>query len=587
MKFEFRLIATLALALLALIGCRDQPQPLFIEVDHSRRAVTTEAATVRDALAAAGVSLAGLDRVSPDLYVETEPGMVIVVTRVEERIETARVPVPFERKTVTNEALPAGETRLIQLGVNGEDEITYRIVLENGIEVERAQVSRLPVVEPVDEIIAVGAQDRLQPIPVDGTLAYLSGGNAWVMRETSTARRPLTTEGDLDSRVFELSPDGRWLLYSRRLEGDIETPINQLWMVNTTIVGEQPISLPIRGVLYAEWSPAGGQVAYSTAERTPSAPGWRANNDLWLVRPEELFAPSQERPITVTQVISPSTAGVYSWWGTTFRWSPDGRRVAYARADQIGVVDLLSRTTTVLANFAAYQTYSEWVWVPSLNWSPDSRFVAAVVHGPPLADESATASLPRPDAQPASASRPSEQTVSPGQAGAANQTAPQDNPIFDLWLFAADGSLKANIADQVGMWTVPAWGALGIVYGQAVNPLQSVDSRYKLILRDQDGSNPRQLFPIAEEPGVEAPPQVVWSPNGQKFIFVYNGNLYLADLEGVAPKQLTSNNQNSQPRWAAGLAGRQTVPGVGSTRALTSTATITATDVVTPADDVR
>jgi hypothetical protein len=549
---RFLFLAALALVLLALVSCQDRPRQVFIEVDNSRRTVTADVATVRDALAAAGVTLGPLDRVSPDLYVETEQGMVIVVTRVEEKLETTRVPVPFGRKTVTNEALPAGETRLIQLGVNGEDEITTRIVLENGSEVERTEVSRVPLVKPVDEIIAVGAQDSLPPVPLAGAVAYLSAGNAWVMRDTSAGRRPLTTEGDLDGRVFDLSPDGRQLLYSRRLDGDVKTPINQLWLANTTIVGEAPISLPIRGVLYAGWSPDGTRIAYSTAERTASSPGWRANNDLWLIRPGD--------PISqATQVISASTAGVYSWWGTTFEWAPDGRQLAYARADQIGAVDILSATTIVLADFTAYRTHSEWVWVPSLTWSPDSRFVAAAVHGPPVAGE---------------------------PAPAVGQVEPQDSPVFDLWLFAADGSVKARVAEQVGMWTSPAWGRAGILYGQAVNPLQTVDSRYELILRDRDGSNPRRLFPVAGEPGVEAPPQIAWAPDGQEFIFVYNGNLYLADVQGTPPRQLTSNNQNNRPRWVAGRSGGRT-PGVESTPVITptlaSTATLTASvEITTP-----
>jgi Tol biopolymer transport system component len=574
LKFKLSPVAVLALVVLALIGCQDQPQPLFIEVDHSRRTVTTEAATVRDALTIAGVSLGPLDRVSPDLYVETEPGMVIVVTRVEEKFETSRVVVPFERKRVINEALPAGETRLIQLGVNGEDEITYRITLENGVEVERIQVSQAPVSEAVDEIVAVGAQDSLEPIPLEGSVAYLSAGNAWLMRDTSAARRPVTTEGDLDGRVFDLSPDGRWLLYSRRLEGDIETPINQLWLLNTTIVGEQPISLPIRGVLYAEWSPDGDKIAYSTAERTPSTPGWRANNDLWLLQAADVLNYTQPESLPATQLIQPSTAGVYSWWGTTFRWSPDARHVAYARADQIGVIDVISPTTSVLADFTAYQTYSEWVWVPSLSWSPDSRFLATVIHPPLLTAQAGSGHSTLLSAQ--------AQITSTQQVTTPEPVDPQDSSVFDLWFLAADGSVKADIVDQVGMWTSPSWGPAGVLYGQAVNPLRSVDSRYALYLRDRDGSNPRQLFPVAEEPGVEAPPQVAWSPNGQKFIFVYNGNLYLGDAGGTLPRQLTSNNQNSQPRWAVGQIDANTTPELESTPAVTFTNPITASDTITP-----
>ena len=89
------------------------------------------------------------------------------------------------------------------------------------------------------------------------------------------------------------------------------------------------------------------------------------------------------------------------------------------------------------------------------------------------------------------------------------------------------------------------------MYGQAVDALHSVDSRYALVLRDADGSNPRRLFPVAGEPGVLAPPEIAWSPSGDAFIFVYNGNLYLGDVKGGAPRQPTSNGQNSRPRWAA------------------------------------
>ncbi len=483
---------------------------VIVQVDGDRHQVVLSGGTVRDALATAGVTLEQLDRVQPDLYVEVAPGMVITVTRVEERYETERITVPYARKMVVNEALLTGETRLIQLGVNGEDEVTYRVVLEDGRPVERIRISQVRIKPPQDEIVAVGATHSLRTLPLEGTVAYLAAGNAWVMRGNSAARRPLTTEGDLDGRVFELSPDGRWLLYTRRLEGDIETPLNQLWMVKTTIVGESPISLPVRGVLYAQWSPDGKQIAYSTAERTTSPPGWRANNDLWIGK-------ADARAITrATQVITTNTGGVYGWWGGKFAWSPEGQAFAYARADQVGVYNVLSGTLTVLREFAPYNTYSEWVWTPDLSWSPDGRFLAAVIHNGPLANEEV-----------------------------------YDSPLFDLWLFAVDGSLQARVAERVGMWSAPNWGHYGLLHGQATDALHSVDSRYALILRDHDGSNPRRLFPQSEGTGVLPPPEIAWSPSGDAFLFVYNGNLYLGDVHGGTPQQLTSTGQISRPRWAA------------------------------------
>ena len=516
MSRQSLLIASLWVFLAFAAGCQTEQQPVFVEVDNSRRVVPTDAPTVRDALQAVDVTLGPLDRVAPDLYVETTPGLVIEVTRVEEIYETEQVSVPFQRKTVTNEALPAGETRLVQLGVDGVDEITYRRVVENGKEVERSQVNRVTASPAVDEIVAVGPRGDLPSTPLAGTIAYISGGNGWVMRDNSSGRRPVTTAGDLDGRVFDLSPDGRYLLYTTRLDTSIETPINQLYVVNTTIVVEKPISLPVRGALYGEWASDGALIAYSTADRTTSPPGWRANNDLWLMSTTSSLTTSpRHATISQTMVISPNTSGLYSWWGTDFSWSPDGRHFAFARPSEIGVFDVLSGTTTILSDFAPFNTYSEWVWEPSMGWSQDGQYLAAVLHGSPVSQED-----------------------------------PADSQAFDLWVFRTDGTVSARVVDRVGMWSEPTYGNGGILYGQALNPLQSLDSRYALHLRDRDGSNPSVLFPLEGEAGIEPPPQIAWSPSGAKFVFVYNGNLYLVDGRNPVPRQLTTDNQNSQPRWA-------------------------------------
>ena len=63
-------------------------------------------------------------------------------------------------------------------------------------------------------------------MPITGTLAYLSNQDAWVIRGSSFQVRRLTNLGDLDGRVFALSPDGAYLLFTR-LPGAAISPVEE------------------------------------------------------------------------------------------------------------------------------------------------------------------------------------------------------------------------------------------------------------------------------------------------------------------------------------------------------------------------
>ena len=554
------------LFLLLIIGlataCQPQPKQVSIEADGTTKRITTEATTVRDVLDEAKIELGPLDRVAPDLYTELKPGMAIKVVRVTEKIEREQAVLSFERQTVVNEALPKGESRLAQLGVNGEEEISTRIVYEDGQEVNRTEISREVTTPPVPEILIVGPQDSLPSVPVAGTMAYMANNNAWLVRSSSGSRRALTTDGNLDGRVFNLSPDGRQLLYTTALTNEIDLPLNELWLASTTIVGEKPITLGVQGVLQAEWSPVltDSRIIYSTAERTANPPGWRANNDLWLLTPPdptETQNRTKESPPEPEQILPANTQGLYPWWGTTFVWSPDGTKLAYARADQIGVIDIetageaADATVTPLLDFPPLETFSDWVWVPGISWSPDGQFIAATVHGPPVASE------------------PEE-----------------ESQVFDLWLLSIDGAVSAKIANRVGMWSNPAWGEAGLAFGEALTPLQSVNSRYRIVLVDRDGSNRHQLFPFSEEVGVQLP-ELVWSPDQEELLFTYNGNLYTVNRQGGLPQQITTDGQTSHPRWAldqpAVVTGTVSITG---TQSLTASQSITGSAEITPTSTI-
>ena len=92
------------------------------------------------ALQSAGIVPGNLDRVEPPFYTVLSDGDNIKLTRVVELFETEQVVVPFERQVVRNETLPEGQTRLVQAGLNGLEEITYRRILEDGVEISKSAV---------------------------------------------------------------------------------------------------------------------------------------------------------------------------------------------------------------------------------------------------------------------------------------------------------------------------------------------------------------------------------------------------------------------------------------------------------------
>ena len=515
----------LGLLILALAGCAGpQATAGTINIEAHADGIThsvdvPSGSTVQQALAQAGVGLGALDRVAPPGYTVLTQGAEITVTRITERFEVETVAIPFEHQTIRNESLPVGETRLLQAGSNGIQQVTFRILEEEGVEVSRAPVQTVAVQEPLPEIVMIGAQAAYAPLEIEGTLAFLSGGNAWVMRDTSGGRRPLVVTGDLDGRVLRLSPDGLWLLFTRRAD-EAEGVINSLWVVSTTQADPEPIDLDVANIVhFADWAPSSSPltIAYSTVEPSPSAPGWQANNDLRLLTFNSLGFATRRRVL-----LEPNPGGQYGWWGTTFAWGSSGT-MAYARADSIGLVDLEDPFFSPMLEITPLQTLGDWAWVPGITWGHDGRSLYFVDHGGPLALEDPAAS-----------------------------------PVFNLVGMPGPGAPALRLAPQTGMFSQPAISpalslpsgeeAYLIAYLQALAPLESADSRYRLFVMDRDGSNIRALFPPQGEAGLD-PQRVVWSPDAARIALVYRGDLWVVDVATGSGQPLTGDGQTTLVDW--------------------------------------
>jgi hypothetical protein len=474
--------------------------------------------TVDDALKAGGILLDPLDRTDPPIYTVLGSGSQVQVVRVQEEFIIEQEIIPFESQVVRNESLPAGQEYWLQLGQNGLTEITIRKVFENGKEVSSSPIKSVMVKEAVPQIKMVGVLKSFVPLSIPGRLAFLVDGNAWVMDRATGNRRQVVTSGDLDGRIFSLSPDREWLLYTRSSQD--EESINSLWAVPVGEAEGKPVDLGVQNVVhFADWKPGEDlTIAYSTVEPRPAAPGWQANNDLQMLS----FSPGgfvKNLPV----ILDSNSGGLYGWWGTNFSWAPDGSQLGYARPDGIGLVDLETNAQIALEEFVPVQTFGDWAWVPGIAWDLEGKNLYSVYHAPPA-----------------------------------------ESQAFDLTVTEVEAVRSLAIVPGVGMFAYPVPSpqeelpsgehSAEIAYLQALFPSQSETSRYRLMVMDRDGSNRRALFPAEGSGGLEAQ-KVVWSPEPLEdpqthaLAVIYDNNLWLVDSAGGEAWQITGDGLTSRVDW--------------------------------------
>jgi len=476
--------------------------------------------TVAQTITAAGVILGELDRLEPPGYTVLSDGDTVKVHRIREEFEIRQVVIPFEHQELRNESLPQGETRLIQTGQNGLEELTIRHLFEDGLETgEPKQIKEVILEEAVPEIVMLGVQTPFAPLSIPGKLAYLTSGNAWLMTGSTADREPLVTSGDLDGRIFTLSQDGKWLLFTRKSSKPMEEEINNLWVVSTSSQSHSPINLNISNVVnYAGWVPGKAYtISYSTVEPRAAPPGWQANNDF------NTISIGAAKPAVLLEA---NAGGIYGWWGTSFTWSPDGTHLAYARPDGVGFVDLQSGTLIPWLDITPFNTHGDWAWVPSLAWGADGATLFVVTHSPPKGLESA-----------------------------------EDSPYFDLRGVSLENRTNVHLAENVGTFATIAASPMqqnspesgySIAYMQAIIDQAETD-HYRLIVLDRDGSNQRILFPTEGKIGLEI--QIpVWAPQaasggGGFLALIYQGNIWLVDAASGQAQQVTGDGSISRIDW--------------------------------------
>lgn len=514
-------------AVLLLGGCDIAPTqttivPIVIKVDGKELTVdVTPGSSVQTALDAAGVSLDALDKVNPSAGTALADITLITVTRVREEFDTRDVTIPFEHQTVRNEALPEGQTMLIQPGENGLRQDTYRRVFEDNQQTAETLFKSQVVTEARAEIVMIGVRAPFSSVPIQGHIVYLSSGNIWLMEGATGNRRLVVTTADVDGHVLSLSSDGKWLLFTRKIKNSEPNIINSLWLARTDGNTETLINLHVNNVINAAGFIPGKDVTftYSTVESRTAAPGWQSNNDLQLLRID-----NSGQIVGGKEIVPTNSGGVFGWWGTRYVWSQDGERLAYARPDSIGLVDADNGETTELMRITPLQTRGDWAWVPAIGWSPDHRSLFFTNH-----NQDPTASTP------------------------------EQSQRFNVSALVPRQGLALEIVPETGMFAYPVpspWMDQSnylVAYLQAAFPSQSETSRTRLMIMDRDGSNRRQVFPAEGSQPIE-PQQVIWSPPPvdnltQQLALIYQGNIWFIDPYTGLAQQITGDGLVSMLAW--------------------------------------
>jgi hypothetical protein len=195
------------------------------------------------------------------------------------------------------------------------------------------------------------------------------------------------------------------------------------------------------------------------------------------------------------------------------------------RADSVGVVDLEDNLIVEVSDITPFQTLSDWAWVPGLAWGRDNQTIYYVDHGEPIGLESAQAS-----------------------------------PVFNLIGRSLRGGLPMKLVDRSGLFAHPVVSPIidvntieiyyKVAYLQAITPLESQESNYRLVVMDRDGSNLHTLFPQPGEQGL-APIEPAWSPSAERIAVLYRGDVWIVDVESGLGQPLTGDGQAIGFDWSS------------------------------------
>lgn len=130
-----------------------KPVNITVNADGMEMHLLAAPFTIEQVLDSYSIPVGENDIVEPALDRQITEGTVITIQRVVFEEVTVKEDVAFKTKVKGTDKLPAKTEKVVQEGVKGIDEVTYKIKYVDGKEVEKTETARKAVKKPVTEII--------------------------------------------------------------------------------------------------------------------------------------------------------------------------------------------------------------------------------------------------------------------------------------------------------------------------------------------------------------------------------------------------------------------------------------------------
>ncbi len=215
-----------------------------------------------------------------------------------------------------------------------------------------APSSAAPTGLTIEAIVAVESPREFRLHPRDRVVAYTAEAAGARQLFTLPLRGGTPTQVTASEKAVSepaWSPDGRRIAYIRDEE---------LWVVESDGSRSTRVVAKPGGARQPRWSPDGKRLAFLSRRR-----GW---SQVWVI---DAPVPRRGRPANEPKVPEPSVVTASGVDVDSFEWSPDGGRLAIMakllpkdpETSQIGLVDLATGTTEVIAGEHSLDTAARWL----------------------------------------------------------------------------------------------------------------------------------------------------------------------------------------------------------------------------------